>query len=171
MQASGQQVLAVRPVRVPLGLVRVIAQALVDAALEQHQTTQAIARGLEVAGVGVPLLEPVVLVCPDVLDLEGPGAALRDEILEIGGQVALGVEPVRQACQDVANLPVVLIVQAEPRLAREALRLLVELRSQILRETRHATPSQFLRQDEERVLDRRVADRAEVPDAASKPDV
>ena len=95
MQASGQQVLADRPVRVPLGLVRVIAQALVDAALEQHQTTQAIARGLKVAGVGVPLLEPVVLVCPDMLDLEGPGAALRDEILEIGGQVALGVEPVR----------------------------------------------------------------------------
>ena len=43
MQTSGQQVLAVRHVGVPLGLVRGIAQALVDAALEQHQTTQAIA--------------------------------------------------------------------------------------------------------------------------------
>ena len=93
--------------------------------------------------MGVPLLEAVVVVCPDVLDLEGPGAALGDEILEVGGQAALRVEPMCETGEDVTNLPVVLDVQAEAGLACKALRLLVKLRLQVLGEARHATPAQL----------------------------
>jgi hypothetical protein len=63
----------------------VVAEALVDAALQQDQAAEAVALGLEVRGVVEPLREALVLVRPDVLDLEGAAATLGDQVLEVRG--------------------------------------------------------------------------------------
>ena len=54
--------------------------------------------------MGVPILEAVVLVRPDVFDLERSGASLGHKVVEIGRESALRVEPVSETGQNVAHL-------------------------------------------------------------------
>ena len=76
MKAASKQVLAVGHVGVPLCLVGGVPEALVDPTLEEDQAAQPVALDLEVAWVREPLLETVVVIRPNVLDLEWACAAL-----------------------------------------------------------------------------------------------
>ena len=83
MKAASKKVLAVREVGVPLGLVASVSKTLVDPALEEKKAPQLVALGFEVARMREPILEAVVLVRPNVFDLERPCPTLGDQILKV----------------------------------------------------------------------------------------
>lgn len=64
------------------------------------------------------LLAPLLLVRAESIDGPKPQAGAVDEVLEVRGQPALGINPVRQPGEDVAHLPAM-------KLGTDALEVLV----------------------------------------------
>ena len=95
--------------------------------LEEQESAEAVAFRIEIRWVIIDIGKPVIVVRPDVLDLEGSSPPLGYQILEMRGQTALCLDPVGQPGEDVADLAIVLLVKLESGLACKRLRLLVEL--------------------------------------------
>ena len=171
MQAPREQALALRDVCVALLLVGLVAEALVGASLEQHQPADPVARALELALVIEPLPEELRVVRPDVLNLERTVLRTRDVVLEVRGHPALGIDPVGDPGEDMADRREVLLVHAEIRMPGERVAVLVETLAQDHGQLRGGQTTDRLREVEHAVLHVPLGGRPVGPRLSREPDV